>query len=61
MSEAPILERVLAAAGERRLAGPTLSAYRRTWMKLVARTTAEGFDLGALPKEKARAYYEETD
>ena len=36
MSEAPILERVLAAAGERRLAGPTLSAYRRTWMKLVA-------------------------
>lgn len=59
MSEAPILERVLAAAGEKRLAGPTLSAYRRTWVKLVAWTTAEGFDLGALPKEKARAYYEE--
>lgn len=59
MSEASILERVLAAATERRLAGPTLTAYRRIWMKLVAWTTAEGFDLGALPKEKARAYYEE--
>ena len=59
MSEASILERVLAAATERRLAGPTLAAYRRTWMKLVAWTTAEGFDVGALPKEKARAYYEE--
>ena len=28
MSEASILERVLAAAAERRLAGPTLAAYR---------------------------------
>ena len=55
MSEASILERVLAAAAERRLAGPTLTAYRRIWMKLVAWTTAEGFDVEALPKEKARA------
>jgi len=59
MGEVSILERVLAAAAERRLAGPTLAAYRRTWMKLVAWTTAEGFDVGTLPKEKARAYYEE--
>ncbi len=59
MSEASLLERVQAAAAERRLAGPTLAAYRRTWMKLVAWTTAEGFDVGALPKEKVRAYYEE--
>jgi site-specific recombinase XerD len=55
---ATVLERVLAAAGDRQLAGPTLSAYRRTWMKLVAWTTAEGFDLATLPREKARAYYE---
>ena len=56
---ATVLERVLAAAGDRKLAGPTLAAYRRTWMKLIAWTTAEGFDIAALPREKARAYYEE--
>ncbi len=54
-----IYERLLAAAGERELAGPTLSAYRRTWLKLIAWTTAEGLDLGALPREKALTYYED--
>ncbi len=59
MEAGSIFERLLAAAGERKLAKPTLAAYRRTWLKLIAWTTAEGFDLGALPREKARAYYEE--
>ena len=54
-----VLERVLAAAKERELAAPTLAAYRRTWLKLVAWTTVEGFDLGSLPREKALAYYED--
>ncbi len=31
-----VLGRVFAAAKERELAAPTLSAYRRTWLKLVA-------------------------
>lgn len=55
----PLLECLVAAASDRKLAAPTLAAYRRTWMKLVAWTTAEGFDLAAIPREKARAYYEE--
>ena len=61
MSAAPatVLERVHAAARERELAGPTLAAYRRTWLKLVAWTTASGIDLGALPREEARGYYED--
>ena len=53
----PLLECLVAAASDRKLAAPTLAAYRRTWMKLVAWTTAEGFDLAAIPREKARAYY----
>jgi hypothetical protein len=61
MPEAPanVLERVNSAARERELAGPTLAAYRRTWLKLVAWTTASGIDLGALPREEARGYYED--
>jgi len=63
MSPAPnvatILERVLAAAKERELAAPTLAAYRRTWLKLVAWTTAAGLDLGSLPREKAISYYDD--
>ncbi len=61
MSAAPatVLERVHAAAKERELAGPTLAAYRRTWLKLVAWTTASGIDLGALLREEARGYYED--
>lgn len=54
-----ILERLNSAARDRQLAVPTLTAYLRTWMKLIAWTTTEGFDLAALPREKARAYYED--
>ena len=57
--DASLIERLLAAAGDRQLAGPTLAAYRRTWLRLIAWTTAEGIDPAALPREKARAYYEE--
>jgi site-specific recombinase XerD len=56
---ATVLERVLAAAKERELAVPTMAAYRRAWLKLVAWTTAEGFDLGSLPRERALFYYED--
>lgn len=52
-----LLERLAAAARDRQLAAPTLAAYRRTWIKLVAWTTVSGLDLGALPREKARGYY----
>ena len=54
-----LLERLSIAARERQLAAPTLAAYRRTWLKLVAWTTASGFDLGTLPREEARGYYED--
>ena len=54
-----VLERVLAAAKERELAVPTQAAYRRTWLKLVAWSTAAGLDLATLPREKALAYYED--
>ena len=53
---ATVLERVLAAAKERELAAPTLAAYRRTWLKLVAWTTAAGLDLGSLPREKGKRH-----
>lgn len=54
-----LLEKVNAAASDRKLAGPTLLAYRRTWMKLAAWTAAESLDAAALPKEKAAEYYSE--
>lgn len=54
-----LLERLSIAARERQLAAPTLAAYRRTWLKLVAWTTASGFDLASLPREEARGYYED--
>ena len=54
-----LLERLSTAARDRQLAAPTLAAYRRTWLKLVAWTTASGFDLGSLPRENARSYYED--
>lgn len=59
MPESTLLERLSAAARDRQLAAPTLAAYRRTWLKLIAWTTAAGLDPAALPREIARQYYEE--
>jgi hypothetical protein len=36
MSEDSLFERVTAAAEERHLSQNTLTAYRRTWLKLIA-------------------------
>jgi hypothetical protein len=45
------LERVTTAAEERHLSQNTLTAYRRTWLKLIA--------LEALPSDRAGEFYEE--
>ena len=45
MSEDSLLERVTAAAEERHLSQNTLTAYRRTWLKLIAWSAAEGLVL----------------
>ncbi|MGC1480827.1 MAG: tyrosine-type recombinase/integrase [Chthoniobacterales bacterium] len=54
-----LLARLTTAGTERRLAEKTLSAYKRTWLQLVAWATAEEKALELLPKEDARRYYEE--
>ena len=59
MSEDSLLERVTAAAEERHLSRNTLIAYRRTWLKLIAWSTAEGLVLQTLPADRAREFYEE--
>jgi site-specific recombinase XerD len=55
-----LLERVTAAAEERHLSQNTLTAYRRTWLKLIAWSAAEGLALETLPSERAGEFYEET-
>jgi hypothetical protein len=58
MSEDSLLERVTAAAEERHLSQNTLTAYRRTWLKLIAWSAAEGLVLETLPSERAGEFYE---
>jgi hypothetical protein len=53
MSEDSLLERVTAVAEERHLSQNTLTAYRRTWLKLIAWSAAEGLVLETLPSERA--------
>jgi site-specific recombinase XerD len=60
MSEDSLLERVTAVAEERHLSQNTLTAYRRTWLKLIAWSAAEGVVLETLPSERAGEFYEET-
>lgn len=48
-----------AAAGQRKLAAPTHTAYRRTWIKLVASCAAEDIDPAAIPTARAAALYAE--
>ena len=59
VSEDSLLERVTAAAEERHLSQNTLTAYRRTWLKLIAWAAAEGLVLETLPAERAGEFYEE--
>ena len=59
MSEDSLLERVTAAAEERHLSQNTLTAYRRTWLRLIAWSAAEGLALQALSSERAGEFYEE--
>ncbi len=59
MGEDSLLERVTAAAEERHLSQNTLTAYRRTWLKLVTWSAAEGLVLQTLPAERAGQFYEE--
>jgi site-specific recombinase XerD len=53
------LERVTTAAEERHLSQNTLTAYRRTWLKLIAWAAAEGLALETLPSDRAGEFYEE--
>ena len=53
MSEDSLLERVTAVAEERHLSQNTLTAYRRTWLWLIAWSAAEGLALQALSSERA--------
>jgi site-specific recombinase XerD len=59
MSEDSLLERVTEVAEERHLSQNTLTAYRRTWLKLIAWSAAEGVVLETLPSERAGEFYEE--
>jgi site-specific recombinase XerD len=59
VSEDSLLERVTAAANERHLSQNTLTAYRRTWLKLIAWSAAEGLVLETLPSKRAGEFYEE--
>jgi hypothetical protein len=54
------LSEVITAAQERHLSQNTLTAYRRTWLKLIAWSAAEGLALAALPLNRAGELYEET-
>jgi site-specific recombinase XerD len=59
VSEDSLLDRVTTAAEERHLSQNTLTAYRRTWLKLIAWSAAEGLALETLPSERAGDFYEE--
>lgn len=57
LSTPEIMAQVNAAAAQRQLAAPTLTAYRRTWIRFLARCAAESLDPAALPLETARVHY----
>ena len=53
-----LLERVMVAAEQRQFSAHTLTAYRRTWLKLIAWAAAEGLALETLPAERAGEFYQ---
>lgn len=54
-----LLQRLHSAAEQRLLAQNTLTAYRRTWLKVIAWATADDTTLATLPTERARTFYEQ--
>ena len=59
LSEDSLLEQVITAAQERHLSQNTLTAYRRTWLKLIASSSAEGLAVQTLSTERAGEFYDE--
>ena len=59
VSDGSLLERVTTAADERHLSQNTLTAYRRTWLKLIAWAAAEGLALETLSSDRAGEFYKE--
>lgn len=53
-----LLQRVTIASEQRQLSSHTLTAYRRTWLKVIAWATAEGLALETLPTDRAGEFYE---
>lgn len=54
-----LLQRLILAAEQRQLAQNTLTAYRRTWLRVISWATAEDTTLATLPIERARSFYEQ--
>jgi site-specific recombinase XerD len=59
VGENSLLKRVTTAAEERHLSQNTLTAYRRTWLKLSVWAVAEGLVLQTLPTERVGEFYDE--
>ena len=59
MGEDSLFGAVTTVAEERHLSQNTLTAYRRTWLKLIAWAAAEGLALETLPSDRAGEFYEE--
>ncbi|MDB6175882.1 MAG: tyrosine recombinase XerC [Chthoniobacteraceae bacterium] len=54
-----VLSKVMAAAEQRQLSQNTLTAYRRTWLKVIAWSGTEGLALSTLSKDQADRFYRE--
>ena len=54
-----ILARLNAAASQRGLAGPALTAYRRIWRDAIIRAASASLDPAALPQARAEEFYAE--
>ena len=59
MGEDSLLEQVITAAQERHLSQNTLTAYRRTWLKIIAWSAAERLALQTVPAERVGEFYQE--
>jgi site-specific recombinase XerD len=59
VGEDSLLEQVITAAQERHLSQNTLTAYRRTWLKIIAWSAAERLALQTVPAERVGEFYQE--
>jgi integrase/recombinase XerC len=55
-----LLQAAMDAAAQRKMAANTVTAYRRTWLKLIAWAAAEDIALATLPVNAAKAFYHAT-